>query len=345
MLHFDGTLSVAAAGEACNTARADVAYHADAPAAPRLPPNACSTAVLCSTATQATQPAAALTVQPDAHDPQSARPFTTFIECSPTAYPRLRGTTLAANPSDHQTKAHGALGVAQSYSCGYCGNQRTSASADSSGRVRIRCDCGGVRGDRTSRTHANWVPLSGGKKNPNQVQTFTSSPPMSTSPLVYCTQTGPWSSTLTGAESQVQQADQLPDSHTRAVSNQHTAKDASCIQHEHDTKSEDHSASLLFFASQVKAPLVSDSSSDSHTNKPAIDLGEAYSFVARQPDVLNRVVKKPDVSIMLSSHVVKQPDAINSQSYSIPAYSTVSIEQPMLLQTSSDLSDENYEDC
>lgn len=67
-------------------------------------------------------------------------------------------------PARHEyrhSKAHKALGIAQDYGCGYCGVHRTSASACSDGRVRIRCECGGVRQDSIPRIHANWKPLSG----------------------------------------------------------------------------------------------------------------------------------------------------------------------------------------
>lgn len=60
------------------------------------------------------------------------------------------------------TKAHNALGVAQDYSCKYCGTVKTSASLCNDGRVRIRCTCGGQRQDGVPRMHAKWQPLQEG---------------------------------------------------------------------------------------------------------------------------------------------------------------------------------------
>jgi len=60
-----------------------------------------------------------------------------------------------------RSKAHEARGVEQDYVCGYCGHSRTSASACSDGRVRIRCACGGKHKDGKPRMHANWRPLNG----------------------------------------------------------------------------------------------------------------------------------------------------------------------------------------
>jgi len=42
------------------------------------------------------------------------------------------------------------------YSCAYCGTKKTSTSAASDGRVRIRCKCGGKYNDNKPRLHANW---------------------------------------------------------------------------------------------------------------------------------------------------------------------------------------------
>jgi len=67
------------------------------------------------------------------------------------------------------SKAHKALGIPQDYICGYCGIHRTSASACSDGRVRIRCDCGGVRQDKIPRMHAHWKPLSGVRIHPQRM--------------------------------------------------------------------------------------------------------------------------------------------------------------------------------
>jgi len=55
-----------------------------------------------------------------------------------------------------QSKAHHALGRAQTYTCIYCGQVKTSASLCSDNRVRIRCACGGQRRDGQLRMHANW---------------------------------------------------------------------------------------------------------------------------------------------------------------------------------------------
>lgn len=60
-----------------------------------------------------------------------------------------------------RSKAHEARGVEQDYACGYCGHARTSASACSDGRVRIRCACGGKHRDGKPRMHANWKPVTG----------------------------------------------------------------------------------------------------------------------------------------------------------------------------------------
>merc|ERR1719272_384836 len=57
------------------------------------------------------------------------------------------------------SKAHKALGIPQDYICGYCGIHRTSASACSDGRVRIRCDCGGVRQEKIPRLQL--APMDG----------------------------------------------------------------------------------------------------------------------------------------------------------------------------------------
>ena len=73
----------------------------------------------------------------------------------------LRGPEGRVRHDYKPSKAHKALGVIQDYICGYCGIHRTSASACSDGRVRIRCECGGLRQDNVPRIHAHWKPLSG----------------------------------------------------------------------------------------------------------------------------------------------------------------------------------------
>jgi len=51
------------------------------------------------------------------------------------------------------------------YSCGYCGKIKVSASALISGRVRIRCECGGKNQDNVSRMHAMWNAVKADEKN------------------------------------------------------------------------------------------------------------------------------------------------------------------------------------
>lgn len=60
-----------------------------------------------------------------------------------------------------RSKAHEAKGLEQDYQCGYCHHIRTSASACSDGRVRIRCACGGKHRDGNPRMHAFWKPVKG----------------------------------------------------------------------------------------------------------------------------------------------------------------------------------------
>jgi len=47
--------------------------------------------------------------------------------------------------------------IAPTYSCGYCGVLKKSASSGADGRVKIRCECGGKHRDGVIRMHANWV--------------------------------------------------------------------------------------------------------------------------------------------------------------------------------------------
>eukprot|EP00656_Telonema_subtile_P001408 TRINITY_DN10633_c0_g1_i2.p2 TRINITY_DN10633_c0_g1~~TRINITY_DN10633_c0_g1_i2.p2 ORF type:complete len:143 (-),score=14.71 TRINITY_DN10633_c0_g1_i2:173-601(-) len=59
----------------------------------------------------------------------------------------------------HPTKATATVGVGRQreWFCGYCGYRKVSASASTDGMVRVRCPCGGVRGDGKPRMHSNWV--------------------------------------------------------------------------------------------------------------------------------------------------------------------------------------------
>jgi len=66
-----------------------------------------------------------------------------------------------------RSKAHEARGTEQDYRCGYCGHARTSASACSDGRVRIRCACGGKHRDAKPRMHANWKLVEPQNKEDN----------------------------------------------------------------------------------------------------------------------------------------------------------------------------------
>jgi hypothetical protein len=45
------------------------------------------------------------------------------------------------------------------YACQYCGKVKTSMSAGGDGRVRIRCECGGKRGDKRLRLHTHWKAM------------------------------------------------------------------------------------------------------------------------------------------------------------------------------------------
>jgi len=63
-----------------------------------------------------------------------------------------------------RAKAHKGRGSEQDYICSYCKKVKTSTSAGSDGRVRIRCECGGQRMDGKSRLHAAWVPVDPSKK-------------------------------------------------------------------------------------------------------------------------------------------------------------------------------------
>eukprot|EP00656_Telonema_subtile_P041657 TRINITY_DN468_c0_g1_i2.p2 TRINITY_DN468_c0_g1~~TRINITY_DN468_c0_g1_i2.p2 ORF type:complete len:216 (+),score=43.41 TRINITY_DN468_c0_g1_i2:105-752(+) len=44
------------------------------------------------------------------------------------------------------------------YMCGYCNTVRVSASIGNTGRIRIRCDCGGKHHDNVPRMHGRWTP-------------------------------------------------------------------------------------------------------------------------------------------------------------------------------------------
>ena len=78
---------------------------------------------------------------------------------------RMAGDSKATgNPRDSS-----ALGTPEDYNCLYCGIHRTSASACCDGRVRIRCDCGGVRQDNIPRFH----PHSGLGTHPQRAPVHT----------------------------------------------------------------------------------------------------------------------------------------------------------------------------
>eukprot|EP00658_Telonema_sp_P-2_P036607 TRINITY_DN26442_c0_g1_i1.p1 TRINITY_DN26442_c0_g1~~TRINITY_DN26442_c0_g1_i1.p1 ORF type:complete len:220 (+),score=32.72 TRINITY_DN26442_c0_g1_i1:185-844(+) len=61
----------------------------------------------------------------------------------------------------HPQKATVGLGEQREWFCGYCGYKKVSASASTDGMVRIRCPCGGVRGDGVCRMHSNWTLTPG----------------------------------------------------------------------------------------------------------------------------------------------------------------------------------------
>ena len=72
--------------------------------------------------------------------PRGNLPIFSATKPCPTSLSQSR----SANPIKHEyrhSKAHKALGIPQDYSCGYCGVQKTSASACSDGRV-ITIDSG-----------------------------------------------------------------------------------------------------------------------------------------------------------------------------------------------------------
>lgn len=58
-----------------------------------------------------------------------------------------------------RSKAHKGRGIEQDYICAYCKRRKTSSSGSADGRVRIRCECGGMKCDGKSRMHASWVPV------------------------------------------------------------------------------------------------------------------------------------------------------------------------------------------
>lgn len=74
----------------------------------------------------------------------------------PQPAPAPAEVTIVHREGYMRSKAHEAKGSEQDYACGYCGHARTSASACSDGRVRIRCACGGKHRDGKPRMHANW---------------------------------------------------------------------------------------------------------------------------------------------------------------------------------------------
>jgi len=62
--------------------------------------------------------------------------------------------TLALTAGGRGKQDSGKAGLR--YSCGYCGQIKSSASTGKDGRIRIRCECGGKYRDNTSRMHAMW---------------------------------------------------------------------------------------------------------------------------------------------------------------------------------------------
>ena len=49
--------------------------------------------------------------------------------------------------------------IEKQYKCRYCGRVKSSSSAPSDGRVRIKCLCGGQHRDNKPRVHANWTAV------------------------------------------------------------------------------------------------------------------------------------------------------------------------------------------
>ena len=88
----------------------------------------------------------------------------------PSKQPHMQATTHKRRGSDRSVDTEGVCihdqkipgkghpgvsgEVRTEYQCNYCGCVRTSASAGSDGRVRIRCECGGRHRDQKSRMHA-----------------------------------------------------------------------------------------------------------------------------------------------------------------------------------------------
>ena len=78
---------------------------------------------------------------------------------SSRAHKRKISEAGESTPTYHRAKAHKGRGCEQDYICSYCKKVKTSTSAGSDGRVRIRCECGGQRMDGKSRLHAAWVAV------------------------------------------------------------------------------------------------------------------------------------------------------------------------------------------
>jgi len=70
---------------------------------------------------------------------------------SATGAPELQYVTATAIPELRPSSNTGRNASKRQFICGYCGTVKTSKSADTEGRVRIRCECGGVHQDGKTR--------------------------------------------------------------------------------------------------------------------------------------------------------------------------------------------------
>jgi len=77
-----------------------------------------------------------------------------YSQVTDLSWGSVTSAQTAAAPATKRTK-----GTGHKYICGYCSKVKTSASACSDGRVRIRCECGGQYQDGKARMHATWSPL------------------------------------------------------------------------------------------------------------------------------------------------------------------------------------------
>merc|ERR1711988_1927013 len=77
-------------------------------------------------------------------------------ECSAAECSAESAALVSWHPTGQPSKRPRPQRAEQDYVCGYCGKVKTSASACSDGRVRIRCECGGQRRDGKPRMHATW---------------------------------------------------------------------------------------------------------------------------------------------------------------------------------------------